>query len=451
MPFANESPDPADAYLGAELSEELAEALTRIPGMRVVPRSTALAMSQAPDRRAMSQRLGVQALLEGRVRKLGVKLHLSAELIKVADGLALWSQSYDRETKDVWGIQVDLAQQVAEALGLKVTESSRLRLLKKSNQNLEAYYLYLLGRSYLSSHTEEGYTKAIAAYRQALAKDPANPLIYVGLSQTYHLLVDNGYLSPSLGKSNVLYFAEKALAIDPDLSEAHVAVGNAKYMNWEWSGAEQEYQRALALDSLNASAYYGYASMLSSQGRMPEALTTKQQVFDADPFSGTACASLASTLEEMGRLDEALDKYRLAAQLDPQYKMIHYGRAWNYIQNGRLADAVTELEASLREMPQSTMVIGTLAYAYGLTGHRNQALQQLDQLRAIARQHPVSPFDFALVYMGLGDTNRALAELEKAYDEHDDQLIYLLDREIYSRLQSEPRFQVLLKKIGLEK
>ncbi|MBI2151036.1 MAG: tetratricopeptide repeat protein [Acidobacteria bacterium] len=244
---------------------------------------------------------------------------------------------------------------------------------------------------------------------------------------------------------------EQALAIDGEVAEVHAAQGWLKAMNWDWSGAEQAFGRAITLDPDCSTARRGYSHLLIQLRRGPEALEQAKEAVSADPFSAMALAGLGSTLSALGRLDEALQQFRLAAQIDPNYRLVPFFTGWAYVENCKYDEALSHLKFALSRTPDSTMAIATLGYTLGLAGRRAEAQEQLNRLEEIARRRRVSPYDFALVYLGLGNREEALVQLEKAYAEHDDQLMYLTLEPYHSDLLPQPRYRELLKKVGLEK
>ncbi|MBI4658047.1 MAG: tetratricopeptide repeat protein [Verrucomicrobia bacterium] len=451
LPFVNRSPDKADEYLGDELAEELADALTKAGEFRVVPRNTAFGMNTASNRLESARRLGVEALVEGSVRKVGAKLRLNVQLIRASDGFPIWSEIYPAELKDVFGVVIHAAERVAEGLEIKLTESKRQRMARRSTASFEAYALYLQGRWLWNQRTEDGIKNAIQAFEQALAKDANYALAHAGLADCYALLVDHGLIAAAEGRAKVMRSAERALALDDALAEAHTALAGLKQMNWDWSGAEQAYQRAIALDPDSAMARKAYAGLLVLLRRLPEALEQAKEAVRADPFSAIALIAQGDALSVSGRLDEALETFRLAAQIDPNYKHVPFFTGWAYVENRKFEEGIAHLRVALSRDPESTMAVAALGYTLGLCGQRAEAQKLLERLEGIAAHRRVSPYDFAMVYLGLGKREQALTLFEKAYAEHDDQLMYLQIEPYYSDLLPEPRYRELLKKVGLEK
>ncbi|MBI2947298.1 MAG: tetratricopeptide repeat protein, partial [Verrucomicrobia bacterium] len=450
LPFANQSPDKSDEYLGDELAEELANTLTKAGEFRVVPRNTAFGINTASNRLESARRLGVEALVDGSVRKVGTKFRLNVQLIRGSDGFPIWSEIYSAEMKEMFGIVINAAERVAEGLDVKLAESKRQRMARKSTASFEAYALYLQGRWSWNQGTEESANRAIETFKQALAADSNYALAHTGLADCYLMLADHGYIAATEAREKAMRHAERASAIDNQLAEAYTTIAWLKQMNWDWAGAEEAYLRAIALNPDYAGARIWYVQFLECLGRNQEALEQANEAARADPFSARPLLRQSGALSALGRLDEALEKYRLAVEIDPNRNVAPAFVGWIYMENSKYDRAVSHLQPGVSRNPNSAKLVAFLGYALAKSGRPAEAQLQLERLKEIARVRRVSPYDFALIHLGLGNREQALTLFEKAFDEHDDQLMYL-KLDLFSRdLLSESRYRELLKKVGLE-
>ena len=391
----------------------------------------------------------VNTVLEGSVRKAGEKLRITAQLINVADGYHLWSETYDRDMADILAVQSDVAQRVVAALQIQLGVNEAHALAKKPTENPEAHRLYLLGRFQVAKGTFPGFTEAIKSFNQALQLDPNYALAYCGLADTYGFT--GSFTMPgkeAWAKEKEL--ALKALALDPNLAEAHFSLGLALASAFHWSEGEREIKRAIEMNPNMAVAYDQYAFVLSCLGRSDEAIAMSKRAVELEPLSSLMTCGFGWWLFLARRYDEAVVQFRNALALDPNSGYAYFGLGWCLILKGDQAGAVAAFEKERTLDDPQPLLYSGLGYVYGISGDRARAEQVLRDLEDLATQRYVSPGARVYVYLGLGDKEKTFEWLQKSYDEQDWVCAWLKAGPMFDDLRHEPRFQALLKKLGLD-
>jgi serine/threonine-protein kinase len=446
LPFVNLSADKQDEYLSDGMTEELLNVLAQVPGLRVPGRSSSFAFKGKTEDnifRKVGEQLHVATVLEGSVRKAGDKLRITAQLINVTDGFHLWSQTYDRDMKDILAVQTEVAQQVAQALKVKLGVEATRALAK--TQNPEAHRLYLLGRYHFGKATQAGWTDAIKAFNQAIELDPNYALAYCGLADNYGFL--GGILMP--GKeawSKEKDAAKKAVALDPNLADARLSLALALAGDYDWPGVDREIGRALELNPNLALAHDQYAWVLTLHGRFDEAAVQSKMAVELDPLSPLLHLNRGYWLYLARRFDEANTHILKALELDPNYPWALRMLGWSLLWKGDKAGAL-ELMEKAQSLDAEPFSIGSYGHALAVSGDRAKAGQILRDLENLAKQRYVSPAATMVVYLGLGEKEKALEWLEKCYEDRDPACWPLKVEPFYDPLRTEPRFQALLKKV----
>ncbi|MBI3415732.1 MAG: hypothetical protein HY043_10525 [Verrucomicrobia bacterium] len=452
LPFVNMSADKADEYLSDGMTEELLNVLTKVKGLRVPGRSSCFSFKGKNEQdifRKVGEQLHVNAVLEGSVRKAGNQLRITAQLINVADGFHLWSETYDRDMTNIFAIQSDVAQKVTTALKIQLGVEETRALAKKPTENTEAYRLYLLGRYHFAKVTEQGWSTAIDYFNQALQLDPNYALAYCGLADDYGSMW--GQVMPgkeAWAKQNEM--ARKAVALDPDLADAHLSMGLSLLGLFDWRGSENEIQRAIELNPKLALAHDQYAWILTCLERFDEAAVEQQKALELEPLSTMINGDLGWQLQAARRYDDAIVQLRKTLKLDPNYFHATFILAWCMLWKGDTVSAIAEFQKakSIADMP---WVDSGLGYAYAIFGDRAKAEQVLRQLEDLAKQRYVAPGYRVIIYLALGEKEKALDWLEKGYAQLEPGLWELKVTRAYDSVRNEPRFQALLKKVGLDK
>ncbi len=449
LPFDNESPDKGDDYLGGQMAEELSSTLARIPELRVLGRDSAAALKSAKDRSAAAQQLKVSAFLAGTVRKSGNQLRLTAQLINAADGSLLWSDVYDREMKDIFGIQTDIAEKLAEKLKLNLTDTIQASLARKATKDFEAYRCYLEGRDWLN---RESVVKASASFQEASRLDTNFALAYAGLSDVYvHANASRAFrLSPQETISNALVLAEKAVRLDDSSAEAHIALANAKKRLYDWKGAEKEIKRAIQLNPNYARLQVSYSSLLRVLGRFDEAIAASQLAKTLDPWSVQTRRSLGWTFFEARQHKPAQKEFEELVKFDENSRQGWEGLGSCFEVMGRHDDAVAAWEKALPLWGMAPDKIAELTQAYKSAGMRGVQQKELEQMRDQANSGEyVDSFWIAVSYAELGESDQAFAWLDRAYEDRHPWMPLVAVQYRLRSLYSDPRFAALLKRMGL--
>jgi TolB-like protein/Flp pilus assembly protein TadD len=456
LPFVNRSHDPEDEYFSDGLADELLNVLTKIRGLRVAARSSAFTFKgKGATVAEVGRTLNVATVLEGSVRKAGNRIRISVQLVKVADGYYLWSESYDRTLEDIFAVQDDIAQSVVkelrstllgEAVDAKATTEATAQVaaaVKGRATDAEAHRLYLQGRHFVNRFTREDIAKGIEHLKQALDRDPEFALAWVSLSAAYAEEAGQSWVPLAAGLGRAREAAARALALEPKLAEAHAATGWIR-MNYDcdWRGAEASFGRALELAPGNAAGLRHAAGLAFRLGRLDEAIKLWGRAIEQDPLNASAYHSLGITLDAADRLAEAEQAYRKALELAPQRHGAHAFLGLNLLAQGRSDEALDE---ALRE-PESWRFYA-LAIIHHAAGRRAEADAALNEL--IAKHAGDAAFQIAVVYAARGEMDLSFQWLERAYVQRDPGLSDLKCISLLRPLRADPRWGALLRKMGL--
>jgi adenylate cyclase len=449
LPFVNMSADKNDEYLSDGVSEELITALSKITGLQVKARTSSFAFKgKNEDIQKIGELLHVSHLLEGSVAKAGNKLRITAQLIQASDGNHLWSDTYDRDMQDIFAVRSEVAQQVAETLKIRLLGEEKRKIDKKPTENLEAYNLYRQGRFYTDKLSEEGMTKAVPLFQQAIEKDPRFALAYAGMADNYVIAAD-AIIPPREAFSKAKEAALKAIELDDSLAEAHASLGLVHYhYDWDWAAAEKELKRALELNPKSAQSLTLYTHYLAGMGRYDEAKKYGAHALELDPLSVSAHWFLGWGAIYAGRSDEAIGFFSKAIELDPNNPWTRWFLGRAYLLSGNSSRAIEEMETGLRFGPDDPLGLGFTGYVYAVTGRRADALKILQRLDELQKRRFISTISRVYVYAGLGDKDKAFEWLEKAYQERSDSLAWFRFDPESKSLRSDPRFAALMRKIG---
>jgi len=450
LPFVNASADPNAEYLGDGITESLINSLSTLPHLKVMSRDSAfMYKGKDTDAHTIGQALGVRAVLKGRVMQRGDDLQISAELVDAHDNSHIWGQLYSRKAADIFALQGDLAKEMTTALRMRLTGEDENRMTKSYTANPEAYQDYLKGSYWLKKSTEQGMHKCIGYFQQAITKDPSYALAYDGLADCYGGLTPLGFVSPKETVPRVREAALKALEIDDTLAEAHASLGyiKAEY-DWDWSGGEKEFQRAIELKPSYGDAHREYGIFLRSMGRPEEAIAENKRALELDPFSLIINRSLGLAFYEARQYDQAIEQERKTLELDPNFTQAHDTLGNAYIQKSMYKEGMAEFEKLLAVSPGNPLGLSDLGYAYAVIGRRAEAQKVLDKLAELSKEKYVPAVDRARIYAGLGEKDKAFEWLGKGYEDRSISTIKV--DPTLDPLRSDPRFIDLLRRMNLQ-
>jgi TolB-like protein/Flp pilus assembly protein TadD len=451
LPFENAAQDPNAEYLSDGITENLINSLSQIPKLRVVPRGRVFRYKgREIDTEKVGRELNVRAVLTGRVVQRGDSLNIQSELVDVAADSQLWGRQYERKFSEIVPVQEEIAKEVSEKLHLRPTGEEQRRLTKRYTENPEAHQLYLKGRYLWNRRTTDTLRRAAEYFQKATDKDPSYALAWAGLADCYAVYPAFSVLPPREAIPKAKEAAIKALAFDETLAEAHAALAYVKNTyDWDWPGAEREFKRAIKLNPNYATAHFWYAIHLQAMGRLDEAIAEAKLAQEADPVSPIIGLLAGRTLYVARRYDQAIEQLHKTLEMDPHFPRAHWWLAKAYEQVGRHEEAVAESQKAVSLSAGEPTYFGQLGHAYAVSGKKAEAQKVVAELKDLSKRRYVAPFDIALVYMGLGDKSRALEWLEKAYEDHSDWLAWIKVWPQFDSLRSEPRFQDLLRRLGL--
>jgi TolB-like protein/DNA-binding winged helix-turn-helix (wHTH) protein/Tfp pilus assembly protein PilF len=453
LPLENLSGDPSQEYFADGMTDALIGDLARINGLRVISRTSSMHYKgKSKPLPEIASELKVDGVVEGTVQRSGDRVLVRAQLIHATSDTHLWVQTYERDVKDVLSMQREIAQAIAREVQAKTASHNALDATAQRPVRPKAFDDYLQGRYlYWNKRTEENLAKAIEHFQNAIREDPGYALPYAGLADCYNAMgaVQVGAMPPLEARKRAEEAARKALALDSGLAEAHASLGYVNHFNWNWNAAEQSFKRALELNPNYANAHNLYASHLMARGLIAESIATSNRARELDPFSLSISVQRGFLLENARRYDEAIEQLRSVIAMDPNHYQAYWTLGHTYAASGRFADAVTAAEKAVALSDRVPGALGILGLVYGLAGRRDDATRVLNELLELNKQRYVTPAALVNVYIGLGDKERALTWLEKAYEERSNYIAYLNVFPIVDPLRSDPRFAGLLQKVGL--
>jgi TolB-like protein/DNA-binding winged helix-turn-helix (wHTH) protein/Flp pilus assembly protein TadD len=451
LPLESLSGDASQDYFADGMTDALITDLAQISALRVISRTSTMTYKRVrkplPE---IARELNVEAVVEGTVSRSGERVRITAQLIQVPDERHLWAQSFEGDLKNTIALQDSVARTIAEQIQVTLKPQEEAALNKSKTVDPEAYEAYLKGRYFWNKRTSEGLAKATDYFHHAIDTDPDYAMAYSGLADSYALSGDweYGILSPQDAFPRAKAAATKALALDDNLSEAHTSLAFVLDLyDWDWASAEKEYQRALALNPGYATANHWYAWHLIVMGRNAEGIAELKKAESLDPLSLIISADLADALCIAHRYDESVEQSRKTIEMDPHFAVAHYELGQALEQKHKHDEAIGEFRRAIELSGGNTTFESNLANAYAVSGRKEEAMKIAQDLES--RQSENSPTDasIALIYIGLGDNDRAMAWLNKAYQARFNPSILM--RPVFDPLRSDPRFQDLLHRIGL--
>ncbi len=456
LPFENLSRDPDNAYFTEGIQDEILARLAKIADLKVISRTSTQRYKSSPDDLPqVAKRLGVSSILEGSVQKTADRVRVTVQLINAASDAHLWAETYDRNLTDVFAAESDIAKMIAETLRAKLTGSEQDALTARPTENTEAHQLYLRGRYFWNKRTGADFKKAIGYFNQAIDKDPNYALAYAGLADAYVLLSAYAEASPKDSLPQAKAAAANALELDSTLGEAHATLGNALVAyDLNFAEANREFRRAIELNPNYATAHQWYAETgLVPLGQFEEAIAEARRALELDPLSIVINADVGTTLTNARRYDQAIEQLRKTVDMDPGFYYTHWTLGNALELKGRNEEAIAEYKkaTALNDDPLPRALLGHL---YAKIGRKDEALEILKKLREqreSSEQRYVSPYNLALIHIGLSQKDEAIQLLEETYEDRNGyDLAFIKIEPMLDPLRGDPRFEALVRKVFAE-
>jgi eukaryotic-like serine/threonine-protein kinase len=450
LPLTNMSADPENEYFSDGMTEEIINALAKIPDLQVASRTSSFAFkNKAVDIQQIGEKLGVSSVLEGSVRKIGNRIRITAQLVNVANGYQLWSETYDRQLEDVFAIQDEIARSIVDALKVRLMGAREQPLVKPTTDNLEAYTLYLKGRFFVNRLAEHDLQKALALFEQALDADPGYARAYSGIADCWSNLADD-WVAPEEAYPRAKSAAVRAVQLEPTLGEAHTSIGKVLcWYEWDFEGASQSLAKAVEYNPNYAEAHFVYGSTLPAVGRLVEAIDELRKALVLDPLSAHFSRWLGRFLLYAERYEAAIDQSRKTLEIEPNYFQ-------GYLDIGAAELARGNTEESLKAFRKGQSLNTAVRSYDAMIVRPLVVLQELEEATAImerleqqAKTQYLRGEVLAMGFAAVGNLEKAFACLQHALDAHSAGLIYLHLDPAYGPLRSDPRFAEMVRKIGL--
>jgi serine/threonine protein kinase/Tfp pilus assembly protein PilF len=450
LPFVNVGNDPKTEYLSDGITESLINSLSQLPNLTVMSRNTVFRYKGSiSDPEKVGRDLGVRAILTGRLVQSGDDLMISVNLEDVQDKRQLWGEQYNRKLSNLVAVQEDLAADIYGRLRPRLVGEEKRILVKPPTDNAEAYQLYLQGLFYWNKWTEADFIKAADYFNQAVQKDPRYALSYAGLADTYSLLGDAGYLPSSEAWPKAKAAAIQALQVGDALAEAHTSAGLVKeHYDWDWTGADKEFKRAIELNPNSATAHHWYGNFLTRMGRFQEGMRETKRAQELDPLSLIINTTLGWQLYVAHQDDQAVEQLRKVLDIDPKFAPARRTLEEVYARMGKYKEAVAERQRAL-SLSGSPELAAAVEEDFVKWGYPGVLRSWLDGLLELSKHGYVSPYSIAQTYARLGEKEKALTWLEMAFEQHDSKLSSIAVDPTLESLRSDARFRSLIARMKL--
>ncbi len=451
FPFANPSGDPDTEYLAVGIPGSIIHSLSRLPNLRVIPGGTLSSIAeQEMDPQSIGRKLGVRAVLVGRIWQRTDKLRLHVDLLDTANAEELWGDQYDRNLTELFAVQDEISREVSQNLRLKMTGEDKSRLTRRYTENIEAYQLYVRARRWCEKRSVEGFRRGIEYLNQAIQKDPEYALAHAELAQCISVPCYYGSVDPHIAYPKARAAALRALEIDPNLAEGHEVLATVlQGYDWDWAGAEKEYQRAIELNPNYAIAHYHYSYHLSVLGRFEEAIREATEALSRDPMSALLNAGLAFVLLHARKFDWCVEQAHTTIEVDPNMTLSYLTLGTAYEQKGMYREAIAAYEKGISLGGAVLIQTAFMGHVHGTSGDHARAWEILHQLQELSKTSYVPSFNSYIVYDGLGERELAIESLQKACENRDTHLIFIKVWPQFDRFRDDPRFQEVERRIGL--
>jgi TolB-like protein/DNA-binding winged helix-turn-helix (wHTH) protein/Flp pilus assembly protein TadD len=452
LPLTNLSGDPKQEYLADGMTEALIGRLSEVHNLRVISRTSVMRFKDThlsvPE---IARTLQVDGIVEGSVIRDGSRIRVHAQLIRAATDEHFWSETYDRELRDVLSLQSDVAQSIARKVEVTITGEEYTSLNSARTVDPEAYEPYLKGRYYWNKRTAGSMPKAALYFEQAISKDPGYGAAYSGLADCNSGLAWHGFMSPAEVLPKAYAAAQKAVEIDPQSADAHASLALVLDHKWDWPAAEVEFKRALELNPQYANAHHWYGDYLSIQGRHDEALVEAKRALELDSLNLMIGTWVGLRYYLARRYDGAIEQGRNTVDLDPNFAAAHLILGESYVQQGKHKEGLDELQKAADLSGDSPLYMAQVGVSLGLAGKKKEALRVIRKLQDISGKRYVSPYGVAQIYATLNDKEQTYKWLETAYRDRAVWMSYLAVDPVFDSIRSEDRFRDLLRRVGLRK
>jgi serine/threonine-protein kinase len=451
LPFSNLSGNKEDDYFSEGITEDIIAQLWKIGDIKIISRTSVMQYKDTKKNlRDIGRELGVANILEGSVRLAENRIRISGRLVDVSSEAQLWGDTYERDMKDVFEIQSDVAQKIAGALKANFFSTQKGRIGKKPTENIEAYNLYLKGRFFWNQRTAPALKKGIDFFQQAVSLDSTFALAFSGIADCYSALGSLSFLSPDDAFLKAKAAASRALELDSTLAEPHASLAYSKfYYDWDWGAAEQQFKIALALNPTYVVAYDWYSVYLTAMDRTEEARSIIKKAQDLDPLSLLINTDMGFTLYYHGHYDQAIKELLTTIELDPKYAPAHLWLGRTYQEKKMYAEAIQEYQKTTSAIVDWPVAIAAIGHVYGMAGKKAEAQKTLAYLNALSTKKFVTAYGVALVYASLGEKEKAFLWLNKALEERSNWLVWLKLDPRWVSIRTDKRFADLVRKVGL--
>jgi TolB-like protein/DNA-binding winged helix-turn-helix (wHTH) protein/Tfp pilus assembly protein PilF len=451
LPFVSQTSDASTEYLNDGLAESVIHALSGLPDLRVMSRSSSFNYKGSEvDAKKIGRELNVRAILTGRIAIQRDTVTVSTELVSTEDNSVMWGETFSRPMSDLEKLQSDIAGAIAQKLKLKLSGVQEERVKTPGVADPEAYRLYLLGRYHIHRLTDDGFRKSAEYFQQAIDRQSDYALAYAGLAEAHNRLSGYNAVSPHDGFPKAREAALKALEIDPSLPEAHTALGSVRFFyDWDWVAAEREYRQAIELDPNSPDAHQMLGYFLAAMGRSGEALAEMTRAHELDPLSIEKLAGIGEIHYLNRDYDKAITQFQRSLEMDPNSGFANWAIGRAQIEKHAYSEAIGSLQKSITLSGDSPDELVELARANALSGRKSEALKNVDDLTRPMEHRYVAPTSIGSIYAALGDTDRAFEWYERAFRERDVLLVLMKVDPMFDGVRSDPRFNELMKRVGL--
>ncbi len=445
LPFEDLSPLGDQEYLSDGMTDAIISKLSKLSELKVVSRTSVMQYKKKEKNvKDIGEELNVRTILEGTVQKVDNRVRIRSQLINAEDGFHLWSETYDQDIENIFTLQDKISHSIVDSLKIKIAEETSISLDKHSTENLDAYTLYIKGRSYWNKRTAEDMREGMKYFEKAIEEDPEYALAYSGIADSYIGLANFNVLRPHEAYPTAREWARKALQIDRTIAEAHTSIAIIKlFYDWDWGGAEQKFKRSLELNPNYVTARQTYAFLLAATNRHDEAIKEIFKARELDPMSLPVRTASGIILYLSRQNDSAQRLFLGITQMVPEFPMAHFYMGWTYIQEANFQKASELFQKAYSLSGRDPRIKSWLGYTNALMGNRKEALQILDELMELQARRYVDPSFIALIYLGLDDKDQAFKWLNNGYMERSFWLVWLDVDPVFDRIRQDKRFEAL--------